>query len=54
MMWYIEFNKMMWYIEFNKTLYLGLWWYTWTSSHPIRDPLGLSSLKEGMVGAIGE
>jgi hypothetical protein len=31
----------------------GWWWYTWTNSHLIREPLGTSGPKEGTAVAVG-
>jgi hypothetical protein len=36
------------------SLQKGLWWYTWTTWHLIRELLGTSGLKEEAVGAVGE
>jgi hypothetical protein len=42
---------MMWCTRFSETPDRG-WWYTWTGSHLIRDPLRTSGLKKGAAGAV--
>jgi hypothetical protein len=42
----------MWYTETSRTL-AREWWYTWTASHLIGEPLGMNDLKERAAEAVG-
>jgi hypothetical protein len=45
---------MIWDTWFSGTLEQRWWWYIWTDSHLIREPLGTSGLKKGAAGAARE